>query len=198
MNLILKQWINIVPHYTISKYVSATTKHNFQAHMNNLFLSGVCRLPQMLVLLKKGSIFQVQQFQELIAYDIPSKKTRLNLLYHLLSIWYNARTTVHIQASELESVPSQTKLYSSAGWLERECWDLLGVIFKGNRDLRRILTDYGLRGHPLRKEYPLSGFYEYFYNDEYKRIISQEVEIPQEMRQYNANLTWLALKVNTM
>lgn len=133
------------------------------------------------------------QFKILIdvtAVDYPSRALRFELVYNLLSISYNARIRIKTCIDETTPVASVTQLYSSAGWWEREVWDMFGIFFSNHPDLRRILTDYGFQGHPLRKDFPLTGFIEVRYDDSEKRVINEPVEITQEFRYFDFSSPW--------
>ncbi len=127
---------------------------------------------------------------DICGVDYPERKRRLEVVYHLLSMTQNLRVRVKLRVAEDGIVPSVTGLFASAMWYERETYDLLGVIFAGNDDLRRILTDYGFEGHPLRKDFPLTGFNEVRYDDEQKRVIYEPVELVQEFRSFDALSPW--------
>ena len=119
-----------------------------------------------------------QQYTILIditAVDYPERPERFDVVYNLLSIRQNARLRVKVAVSEDQIVPSATGLFSTAGWLEREVWDMYGIPFSGHPDLRRILTDYGFEGHPLRKDFPLTGYVEVRYDEEKKRVVYEPV-----------------------
>jgi NADH:ubiquinone oxidoreductase subunit C len=107
---------------------------------------------------------------------------RFAIIYNLLSVRYTSRLRIKVLIQENNLVPSATSVYNSANWLEREAYDMFGVIFSGNSDLRRILTDYGFEGHPLRKDFPLSGFVEVSYQDSLKRVVAKPIELSQEFR----------------
>jgi len=126
-----------------------------------------------------------KQLIELTAVDWPTDPDRFELVYCLLSVEHNSRILVKSRTSELQAVPSVSHLFSSAIWSEREVWDMFGVIFSGHPDLRRILTDYGFEGHPLRKDFPMTGFTEVRYDEEKKRIVSEPVELSQEFRKFD-------------
>ena len=133
------------------------------------------------------------QFKVLIdvtAVDYPSRTLRFEIVYNLLSISYNARTRIKTCVDEITPIASITELYSSAGWWEREVWDMFGIFFSNHPDLRRILTDYGFQGHPLRKDFPLTGFVEVRYDDSEKRVINEPVEITQEFRYFDFSSPW--------
>ncbi|MER8709615.1 NADH-quinone oxidoreductase subunit C [Mesorhizobium sp. M1088] len=122
--------------------------------------------------------------------DYPSRAKRFDVVYHLLSPRQNIRVRIKIQADEETLVPSITGIYPGADWFERETYDLYGVLFSGHPDLRRILTDYGFEGHPLRKDFPLTGFVEVRYDDEAKRVIYEPVELKQEFRNFDFLSPW--------
>ncbi|CAN7663992.1 NADH-quinone oxidoreductase subunit C [Mesorhizobium amorphae] len=122
--------------------------------------------------------------------DYPSRPKRFDVVYHLLSPKQNVRIRIKVQADEETMVPSLTAVYPGADWFERETYDLYGVLFSGHPDLRRILTDYGFEGHPLRKDFPLTGFVEVRYDDEAKRVIYEPVELKQEFRNFDFLSPW--------
>lgn len=122
--------------------------------------------------------------------DYPSRAKRFDVVYHLLSPKQNVRIRVKVQADEETMVPSITGVYPGADWFERETYDLYGVLFSGHPDLRRLLTDYGFEGHPLRKDFPLTGFVEVRYDDEAKRVIYEPVELKQEFRNFDFLSPW--------
>ncbi|MGX9147460.1 NADH-quinone oxidoreductase subunit C [Mesorhizobium sp. 128a] len=122
--------------------------------------------------------------------DYPSRAKRFDVVYHLLSPKQNLRIRIKVQADEATLVPSLTSVYPGADWFERETYDLYGVLFSGHPDLRRILTDYGFEGHPLRKDFPLTGFVEVRYDDEAKRVIYEPVELKQEFRNFDFLSPW--------
>jgi NADH-quinone oxidoreductase subunit C len=122
--------------------------------------------------------------------DYPSRARRFDVVYHLLSPKQNVRIRLKVQADEEALVPSLTSVYPGADWYERETYDLYGVLFSGHPDLRRLLTDYGFEGHPLRKDFPLTGFVEVRYDDEAKRVIYEPVELKQEFRNFDFLSPW--------
>jgi NADH dehydrogenase (ubiquinone) Fe-S protein 3 len=125
--------------------------------------------------------------------DYPGRARRFEIVYHLLSVRYNARLRVKTYASETEGIPSLTGLFASANWYEREIWDLYGVLFAGHPDLRRILTDYGFRGHPLRKDFPLTGYVEVRYDEEKKRVVVEPLQMTQAYRRFDLGTPWRTL-----
>ena len=122
--------------------------------------------------------------------DYPSREKRFDVVYHLLSPVKNLRIRVRVMTDEDTPVPSITGIFPGADWFERETYDLYGVLFSGHPDLRRILTDYGFDGHPLRKDFPLTGFVEVRYDDEVKRVVYEPVELKQEFRNFDFLSPW--------
>ncbi len=126
--------------------------------------------------------------------DYPDRSSkdggRFDVLYHLLSVSQNQRVRIKITTDENEAVPSVASVFSSAGWYEREAWDMYGIYFDGNVDLRRILTDYGFEGHPLRKDFPLSGHVEVRYDENARRVVYEPVSLPQEYRDFDNVSPW--------
>jgi NADH-quinone oxidoreductase subunit C len=133
------------------------------------------------------------QFVNLIditALDWPGREQRFDVVYHLLSPKHNARIRVKIATDEATPVQSIIEVFPGADWLERETYDLYGVVFAGHPDMRRILTDYGFEGHPLRKDFPLTGFVEVRYDDELKRVVYEPVRLAQEFRTFDFLSPW--------
>ena len=134
--------------------------------------------------------FEYQQLMEIAGVDYPQRAERFDVVYHLLSVTKNHRIRVRVTTDEEIAVPSVTGVWPVAGWLEREIFDLYGVIFDGNDDLRRILTDYGFRGHPFRKDFPLSGYVELRYSEEQKRVVYEPVRLAQDFRSFDFLSPW--------
>jgi NADH-quinone oxidoreductase subunit C len=122
--------------------------------------------------------------------DYPERDERFDVVYHLLSPYKNVRIRLKVRTDDETPVPSITPVFPGADWFERETYDLYGVLFSGHPDLRRILTDYGFEGHPLRKDFPLTGFVEVRYDDEAKRVIYEPVELKQEFRNFDFLSPW--------
>lgn len=144
----------------------------------------------LLTFLKNHVNTQFKLLVDITAVDYPSRLMRFELVYNLLSIQHNARIRIKTTVDEITPISSITQLYSSAGWWEREVWDMFGIFFSNHPDLRRILTDYGFQGHPLRKDFPLSGFVEVRYDDSEKRVINEPIEITQEFRYFDFASPW--------
>ncbi len=133
---------------------------------------------------------QYQQLMEIAGVDYPERAERFEVVYMLLSVTKNHRLLVKVTAAEDTPVPTVTTLWPNAGWLEREVFDLYGVIFEGNKDLRRILTDYGFEGHPFRKDFPLTGYVELRYSQEQERVVYEPVKLNQDLRQFDFLSPW--------
>lgn len=133
---------------------------------------------------------QFKLLMDVTAVDWPERVNRFDVVYNLLSIRYNQRVRIKVHANEETLVPSLCSIYSTANWFEREVWDMFGVLFSGHPDLRRILTDYGFEGHPLRKDFPLSGYVEVRYDEEQKRVVYEPVTLTQEFRRFDFLSPW--------
>ncbi len=140
--------------------------------------------------LKNDVQCQFISFIDICGVDYPSREKRFDVVYHLMSPRQNHRIRVKVEADEDTLVPSATAVYPGADWFEREAYDLYGILFSGHPDLRRILTDYGFEGHPLRKDFPLTGFVEVRYDDEAKRVLYEPVELKQEFRNFDFLSPW--------
>ena len=134
--------------------------------------------------------FEYQQLMEIAGVDYPARPERFEVVYHLLSVTRNHRIRIRVSTDEDKPVPTVTGVYPVAGWLEREVFDLYGVLFDGNPDLRRILTDYGFRGHPFRKDFPLTGYVEMRYSEEKKRVVYEPVSLAQDFRNFDFLSPW--------
>lgn len=127
---------------------------------------------------------------DITAVDYPERRDRFEVVYHYLSMYRNQRIRVKVPVAEDAMVPSITSLHPSANWFEREVFDMFGILFSGHPDLRRILTDYGFRGHPLRKDFPTTGFTEVRYDETAKRVVYEPVKLVQEYRQFDFMSPW--------
>ena len=127
---------------------------------------------------------------DLCGADYPGREKRFDVVYHLISYRHNCRIRIKVQTDEVTPVPSVIGVFPTANWFEREAYDLYGVLFSGHPDLRRILTDYGFEGHPLRKDFPLSGFVEVRYDEEQKRVVYEPIKLPQEFRNFDFLSPW--------
>lgn len=157
---------------------------------------------ELTVLVQRESIYRALSFLrddvncqfriliDICGVDYPSRPQRFEVVYHLLSIQHNQRIRVKLQADEANPVPSVTALYPAAGWFEREAWDMYGIFFSNNADLRRILTDYGFDGHPQRKDFPLTGYVEMRYDEVQKRVVYEPVQLMQAFRKFDFLSPW--------
>jgi len=127
---------------------------------------------------------------DITGVDWPERDRRFDVVYHFLSMYQNHRIRVKTHVREEDVVPSIVGTHASAGWYEREVYDMFGILFSGNPDLRRILTDYGFRGHPLRKDFPTTGYTEVRYDEELKRVVYEPVSLVQEYRQFDFMSPW--------
>jgi NADH-quinone oxidoreductase subunit C len=127
---------------------------------------------------------------DICGVDFPEREQRFDVVYHLLSPWQNRRLRVRVKTDEAIPVPSGVSIFPAANWYEREAYDLYGILFSGHPDLRRLLTDYGFEGHPLRKDFPLTGFVELRYDDELKRVVYEPVKLMQEFRSFDFLSPW--------
>ncbi len=127
---------------------------------------------------------------DMTAVDYPGREKRFDVVYHFLSMYRNQRIRLRVAVREDEMVPSITTVHPSANWFEREVFDMFGILFSGHPDLRRILTDYGFRGHPLRKDFPTTGYTEVRYDEAQKRVVYEPVNLVQEYRQFDFMSPW--------
>lgn len=136
---------------------------------------------------------QFRLLVDLCGVDYPEREERFEVVYNLLSLSMNLRVRVKVFTDENTPVPSVSGIFSSAGWFERETWDLYGIYFEGHTDLRRILTDYGFDGHPLRKDFPLTGYVELRYDEEQRRVVYEPVQLTQDFRTFDYLSPWEGL-----
>ncbi len=148
------------------------------------------RILKVLTFLRNDANCQFKTLIDVCGVDYPGREARFDVVYHLLSLTHNTRVRIKAAVSESQSFPSATSLFSSAAWFEREAWDLYGIHFSEHPDLRRLLTDYGFEGHPLRKDFPLTGYVEIRYDEEQKRVIYEPVKLVQEFRDFDFLSPW--------
>jgi NADH-quinone oxidoreductase subunit C len=165
-------------------------------------LSIEVKLGELVVMAKAASIVRVLTFlrddpqclfkllMDLCGADYPEREQRFDVVYNLLSLKHNQRVRVKAMTDEATPVPSVVSVFSSANWFERETWDLYGIFFADHPDLRRILTDYGFQGHPLRKDFPLTGYVEVRYDQEQKRVVYEPVKLTQDFRTFDFLSPW--------
>jgi NADH-quinone oxidoreductase subunit C len=145
---------------------------------------------KVLMFLRDDVNCQFKMLMELCGVDFPGREDRFDIVYCLLSLTLNQRIRVKTQTNIKSAVPSVSGVFSSANWWEREAWDLFGIYFSDHPDLRRILSDYGFEGHPLRKDFPLTGYVEVRYDDEQKRVVYEPVKLSQEFRNFDFLSPW--------
>lgn len=148
------------------------------------------RIVDVIGFLRSDATCQFVNLTDICGVDWPSRENRFDVVYHLLSPKNNARIRIKARAGERTLVPSVCEVFPSSDWFEREIYDLYGVLFSGHPDLRRLLTDYGFDGHPLRKDFPLTGFVEVRYDDEQKRVVYEPVRLNQEFRNFDFVSPW--------
>ena len=145
---------------------------------------------RVLTFLRDDTNCQCKCLMDVCGVDYPERDERFEVVYNLLSLTHNLRIRVKLSADEETPVPSVSSIFSAAGWWEREAWDLYGIYFSDHKDLRRILTDYGFEGHPLRKDFPLTGHVEVRYDEAQKRVVYDPVSLPQEYRAFDFVSPW--------
>ena len=148
------------------------------------------RILEVVRILRDDPALAFAQLVDICGADYPEQPERFEIVYHLLSLRHNWRVRIKLHVDEETPVASVAGIYSAAGWFERECWDMFGVPFSGHTDLRRILTDYGFEGHPLRKDFPLSGYVEVRYDTDQKRIVYEPVTLTQDFRNFDFLSPW--------
>ena len=163
-----------------------------QTFLNNeiVFITKPKYLLDTLFFLKNHVLFQFSILTSISGVDYISNKNRFEVVYELLSLRFNRRIRVKVLTNELGYLNSCEKIYPAANWYECEVWDMFGIFFKNHSNLRRILTDYGFEGHPLRKDFPLNGYVEVRYSINQKRVISESIELSQEYRTFNFFGPW--------
>ncbi|MBJ7483195.1 MAG: NADH-quinone oxidoreductase subunit C [Brevundimonas sp.] len=134
--------------------------------------------------------FGFHQLLDICGVDFPDREERFEVVYHLLSMTRNARVRVKVTTDEVQPVPSVISVFPCADWFEREAFDMYGMLFSGHPDLRRLLTDYGFQGHPLRKDFPMTGYVEVRYDEEQKRVVYEPVKLTQEYRNFDFLSPW--------
>ena len=144
----------------------------------------------LMTLLRDDPRFSFEQMMDLCGVDFPARAERFDVVYNLLSVTRNHRIRVILTTDEVEAVPSVHRIWPCASWWERECYDLFGVLFSGQPDLRRILTDYGFEGHPLRKDFPLTGYVEVRYDVDRRQVVYEPVKLPQDLRNFEFESPW--------
>jgi len=174
--------------YYLKNLIEMLSKSIYMAHVyknNSTLIISQDSIKDVCFFLNNHTNTQFKMLIDICGVDFINRKARFEIVYHLLSIHYNERLTIKLSTVEIASLYSITSIFPNANWYEREVWDLYGVYFSGNNDLRRILTDYGFEGHPFRKDFPLSGFFELRYDENSKQVISEKIELTQKTRFFN-------------
>jgi NADH-quinone oxidoreductase subunit C len=178
----------------LGEYLAATLTQDvlsWQLRRGELSLQArALSIVKLMAFLRDDSHCQFKLLMDVCGVDYPEREQRFQVVYHLLSLKHNQRIRVKLDTDEETPVPSLVSVFSAAGWYEREVWDMFGVIFSDNPDLRRILTDYGFQGHPLRKDFPLSGTVELRYDDDQKRVVYEPVKLTQDFRNFDFLSPW--------
>lgn len=162
----------------------------FSVGKQNFIRTSIDQVWNLIYFLKQHTYGLFKQLVDLSFIDYPERKYRFELFYHLLSFHYNNRLTITTSFPEGVYLDSITNIFPGANWYERESWDMFGGFFRNHPDLRRMLTDYGFKGHPLRKDFPLTGYIEVRYDDFLKRILYEEVSLAQEYRIFSLENNW--------
>jgi len=175
---------------TIAAALAGSVVGHWIAHDELTITASARDIVNVVTFLRDDERCQFFSFIDITAVDWPARERRFDVVYHLLSPTLNARVRLRGEADETTQVPSIIDVFPGADWFERECYDLYGVIFTGHPDMRRILTDYGFDGHPLRKDFPLTGFVEVRYDDQEKRVLYEPVRLNQEFRKFDFLSPW--------
>lgn len=174
--------------YIISALPKFVQKFSVWKDELTLFIPPTAVIP-VLTFLKDHTSAQFKSVMDVTAVDFPSRTNRFEIVYNLVSVRFNSRIRVKTYSSEVSPVPSIARLFEGANWYERETYDMFGVFFENHPDLRRILTDYGFEGHPLRKDFPVTGYTEVRYDEQKKRVVYEPLELTQAMRNFSAGST---------
>jgi NADH-quinone oxidoreductase subunit C len=164
------------------------------AHGELTVTVSLARLVAFVDFLKNDKSCQFSTLVDITAVDYPGRAARFDMIYHFLSMYQNHRIRLRVQVREDDMVPSIIDVHPSANWFEREVFDMFGILFSGHPDLRRLLTDYGFRGHPLRKDFPTTGYTEVRYDEAQKRVVYEPVSLTQEYRQFDFMSPWEGAK----
>ncbi len=164
------------------------------AHGELTLTAPASRIVDLLALLRDNPAYRFAQLIDVCGVDYPDRELRFDVVYHLLSLTRNRRVLIKLQTDEDTPVPSVTAVHPGADCFEREAFDMYGIFFSGHPDLRRILTDYGFHGHPLRKDFPMTGYVEVRWDEALKRVVYQPVKLPQEYRAFDFHSPWEGAK----
>lgn len=182
--------MNAMPTGEVVAALGARILARREAHGELTITVATDQILDVLKTLRDDSKCQFEILIDLAGVDYPQRAQRFDVVYHLLSPRHNLRLRVKIAADEATQVPSAIAVFPNADWYEREAYDMYGILFAGHPDLRRLLTDYGFQGHPLRKDFPLSGYVEVRYDDEKKRVVYEPVKLMQDFRTFDFESPW--------
>lgn len=168
------------------------------AHDELTLLTEAVNIVPLVTFLRDDERCLFKAFVDLCGVDYPTRANRFDVVVHLMSPKHNRRVRVKVETDEYTPVPSLTSVFPSANWYEREAYDLYGILFTGHPDLRRLLTDYGFEGHPLRKDFPQTGFVESWWNDAEKRVVNQPVRLTQDYRDWDFLSPWEAMDIASL
>ena len=180
--------MNIKSVFVLNKILPVILVQKFSSEIS--LLLRVKNLLISLITLKKSILYQFTLLTAISGVDYYNNTYRFNVTYELLSLVYNSRVRLKVFLTEIDSVPSIVEIFKNANWWEREVWDLYGVFFSNHPDLRRLLTDYGFEGYPMRKDFPVYGYVEVFYDSIQKRILIEPIELSQEYRVFSFDTPW--------
>ena len=175
---------------TIGAVLEAELVDSVIAHSELSITVTGAAIARVLTYLRDEPSLLFRELVDLCGVDYPARAQRFDVVYHLLSLHHNLRLRVRVETDEATPVPSVIGVYPTAGWFEREAWDMYGILFSDNPDLRRILTDYGFEGHPLRKDFPMTGYVEMRYDEEQKRVVYEPVQLRQDLRSWDFLSPW--------
>ena len=171
--------------------ILATTVKKSEINFNQLYIDiDIKDIISTILFLKTNENCKFKQLIDMTAVDFPDREKRFKVVYLLLSHENNSRIIININISENEKIPSIVKIFPSANWMEREIFDMYGILFQDHPDLRRILTDYGFEGHPLRKDFPLTGHTEVRYSEDKKKVVLEPVKLEQKYRNFDFQSPW--------
>ena len=187
--VVVKSPLELLGEY-IAHTVSDRVIDHYVAFGELTVITDVSHIVPLLMFLREDENCKFTQLMDVCGVDYPNRVKRFEVVYNLLSLTKNLRLRVKLSTDEETAVPSVEEVFPSAGWFERETWDMYGVQFSGHADLRRILTDYGFEGHPQRKDFPLSGYVELRYDEDKKRVVYQPVQLNQAYRSFDFQSPW--------
>ena len=187
--MILDEALNELNEFLVSNYSDHIISSDADYNQLNVLLN-VSSILEITSVLKLNPVCQFRTLIDITAVDFPEEENRFHLVYHYLSMHQNLRIRLKVPVKETELVPSITNLFPAANWFEREVFDMYGILFSDHPDMRRLLTDYGFQGHPLRKDFPTTGYIELRYDQEKKKVVYEPVKLTQEYRRFDFMSPW--------